>query len=43
MFPHEEHVVSYPATGADVNQLIIGLGSGSAGIMSKAAATWIRS
>ena len=27
VFPHEEHVVSYPATGADVNQLIIGLGS----------------
>jgi hypothetical protein len=39
VFPHEEHVVSYPATGADVNQLIVGLGQRiGLGIMSKETA-----
>ena len=39
VFPHEEHVVSYPATGSDVNQLIIGLGQRiGLGIISKETA-----
>lgn len=39
VFPEEQHVVSYPATGADVNQLIVGLGQRiGLGIMSKETA-----
>jgi hypothetical protein len=38
-FEVEEHVVSYPAAGTDVNQLIIGIGQRvGLGIMSKATA-----
>lgn len=39
VFPDSEHVVSYPATGTDVNSLIIGLGQRvGLGIMSKETA-----
>lgn len=39
VFPDDEHVVSYPATGTDVNSLIIGLGQRiGLGIMSKETA-----
>jgi len=39
VFPEIEHVVSYPATGTDVNSLIIGLGQRiGLGIMSKETA-----
>ena len=39
IFPESEHVVSYPATGTDVNSLIIGLGQRvGLGIMSKRTA-----
>jgi len=39
VFPEENHVVSYPATGADVNQLIVGLGQRiGLGIISKETA-----
>ena len=39
VFPDNEHVVSYPATGTDVNSLIIGLGQRvGLGIMSKETA-----
>jgi hypothetical protein len=39
VFPESEHVVSYPATGTDVNSLIIGLGQRvGLGIMSKRTA-----
>ena len=39
VFKDEEHVVSYPATGTDVNSLIIGLGQRvGLGIMSKRTA-----
>lgn len=39
VFPDSEHVVSYPASGADVNSLIIGLGQRiGLGIMSKETA-----
>lgn len=39
VFPEAEHVVSYPASGADVNSLIIGLGQRiGLGIMSKETA-----
>ena len=39
VFPEKEHVVSYPATGTDVNSLIIGLGQRiGLGIMSKETA-----
>jgi hypothetical protein len=39
VFPDAEHVVSYPAVGADVNSLIIGLGQRiGLGIMSKETA-----
>ena len=35
-FDHNEHVVSYPATGTDLNQLIVGIGQRvGLGIMSK--------
>jgi hypothetical protein len=38
-FEHTEHVVSYPATGSDLNQLIIGIGQRvGLGIMSKETA-----
>lgn len=38
-FEHTEHVVSYPATGSDLNQLIIGIGQRvGLGIMSKQTA-----
>ncbi len=38
-FEHTEHVVSYPATGSDLNQLIIGIGQRvGLGLMSKATA-----
>ena len=39
VFKEKEHVVSYPATGSDVNSLIIGLGQRvGLGIMSKSTA-----
>ena len=39
VFPEKEHIVSYPATGTDVNSLIIGLGQRvGLGIMSKRTA-----
>ena len=39
VFPDDEHVVSYPAAGTDVNSLIIGLGQRiGLGIMSKETA-----
>jgi hypothetical protein len=39
VFPDNEHVVTYPATGTDVNSLIIGLGQRvGLGIMSKETA-----
>jgi hypothetical protein len=39
IFPDDEHVVSYPATGSDINSLIIGLGQRiGLGIMSKETA-----
>jgi hypothetical protein len=39
VFPDDEHVVSYPATGTDVNSLLIGLGQRiGLGIMSKETA-----
>jgi hypothetical protein len=39
VFEEDEHVVSYPATGADLNQLIIGIGQRvGLGIMSKETA-----
>jgi hypothetical protein len=39
VFPDKEHVVSYPASGTDVNSLIIGLGQRiGLGIMSKETA-----
>jgi hypothetical protein len=39
VFPESDHVVSYPATGTDVNSLIIGLGQRiGLGIMSKETA-----
>ena len=39
VFPDNEHVVSYPATGSDLNSLIIGLGQRiGLGIMSKETA-----
>ena len=38
-FEHTEHVVAYPATGSDLNQLIIGIGQRvGLGIMSKQTA-----
>jgi hypothetical protein len=38
-FEHTQHVVSYPATGSDLNQLIIGIGQRvGLGIMSKQTA-----
>ena len=39
VFEHDDHVVSYPATGTDLNSLIIGLGQRvGLGIMSKETA-----
>ena len=39
VFPQPDHVVTFPATGADVNQLMMGLGQRvGMGIMSKATA-----
>ena len=38
-FEHTDHVVSYPATGSDLNQLILGIGQRvGLGIMSKQTA-----
>jgi hypothetical protein len=40
VFTEDEHVVSYPATGSDLNQLIIGIGQRvGLGIMSKETAS----
>ena len=42
VFPESEHVVSYPASGSDVNSLIIGLGQRiGLGIMSKETAAML--
>lgn len=42
VFPDPEHVVSYPATGTDINSLIIGLGQRvGLGIMSKRTAAML--